>query len=359
MDHNAYQKLAKVLDTLPNGFPSTKSGVEIKLLKKIYTPDEADLFCDLKLHLETADQIAKRTQRPIKGLEEQLISLWQKGGIWGQEAGGVKSFKMVPFIIGIYEFQLKRLDREFCELLDAYQMDLGINLVGFAPSLMQVIPIEKNIMYDQKALPYQLASKIIENGKSFMVNECICRKKQKIMDKPCQKPNEVCLAISDEEGALENQPMGGRILTKSETLDVLKKAEEAGLVHLTTNVQKGHWFICNCCGCCCAMLQTVRMGIPNVVNSHYYAQINPDLCTACGSCMENRCQVKAIKEKDGVYYVRKERCIGCGVCISACPTEAITLAHKPENEYVHPPMDEMAWFDERAKNRGVDISLFK
>jgi len=359
MNDAAYQKLAKVLDTLPTGFPATQNGVEIKLLKKIFTPDEADLFCDLKLHLETADQISKRTNRPIGVLEEQLMIMWQKGEIWGQEINGLRFFKMAPFVIGIYEFQLKRLDREFCELFEEYVMHLGPHLVGFGPALMQVVPIEENISSNQKALPYQQASRIIENGKSFMVNECICKKGKRMMGQPCRKPLEVCLAISEDEGTFENHPWGGHVLTKAETFEVLKTAEDAGLVHLTTNVQKGHWFICNCCGCCCPMLQAVNMGIPNVLNSHYYAQIDPDLCTACGTCLEERCQVKAIKAGEDTYSVLAERCIGCGLCVSTCPTDAIKLVRKNENELTLPPMNEAEWFDMRAQSRGVDISLFK
>jgi electron transport complex protein RnfB len=102
MSTEAYHKLAKVLDTLPNGFPSTAHGIEIKLLKKIFDPQDAELFCDLKLTFETADQIAKRTGRPLEGLEDRLTSMWQRGQIFGVNLGGIKIFKMVPWAFGIY-----------------------------------------------------------------------------------------------------------------------------------------------------------------------------------------------------------------------------------------------------------------
>lgn len=75
MSEDVYRKLAKVLDTLPNGFPATKSGVEIRLLNKIFTTEEADLFCDLRLSFENPQQIAERTGRPLAGLEERLVSV--------------------------------------------------------------------------------------------------------------------------------------------------------------------------------------------------------------------------------------------------------------------------------------------
>jgi hypothetical protein len=102
MSDEIYHKLAKVLDTLPSGFPATESGIEIKILKKIFTPEEADLFCDLRLTSEDAEQIAKRTGRSIEGLEEMLISMWKRGEIWADESDGVKRFKMMPWIIGIW-----------------------------------------------------------------------------------------------------------------------------------------------------------------------------------------------------------------------------------------------------------------
>ena len=79
MSEEMYLKLAKVLDTLPNGFPATESGVEIKLLKRIFRQDDTELFCDLKLHFETSQQISERTGRPLEGLEDQLIEMWQRG----------------------------------------------------------------------------------------------------------------------------------------------------------------------------------------------------------------------------------------------------------------------------------------
>jgi H+/Na+-translocating ferredoxin:NAD+ oxidoreductase subunit B len=154
----------------------------------------------------------------------------------------------------------------------------------------------------------------------------------------------------------------GRAISKEDAYGVLKKAEDAGLVHLTWNLESGQYFICNCCGCCCGVLRSINdLGIPasRVVNAHYYAEIDPDLCQACGTCADERCQVKAVEAGEDAYQVIKERCIGCGLCIDTCPAEAIKLVRKQPEELVPPPKNEMAWFDERARARGVDISPFK
>jgi len=359
MSHEMYQKLAKVLDTLPNGFPSTDSGIEIKILEKIFTSEEADLFCDLRLSFETAEQIANRTRRPIEGLEDKLISMWKQGEIEKTKLGYIKKFRMIPWILGIYEFQINRMDKEFAQMCEEYSMHWGAQFVSFGPQLMQVIPIEKEIPIEQEALTYQQVSNHIENTKSFMVNECICKKKQGLLDDPCDKPIEVCMGMNSEPGYFENHPWGGRVISKEEAYKVLREAEEAGLVHMTSNLESGHGYICNCCGCCCGLLRAAKMGIPNVVNSHYYAQINPDICDACGTCAEERCQVNAIEESEETYKIIKEKCIGCGLCVSSCPTEAIQLFHKQPDELVYPLKDEEAWFDERARQRGVDYYAYR
>jgi len=362
MNDEVYRKLAKVLDTLPNGFPATESGLEIKLLKKIFTPEQADLFCDLRLTFETAEQIAERTGRPLEGLEEILTTMWERGGVFGVNFGGVKMFKMVPWAFGIYEFQLPHMDRELAEMCEEYMKVFGQEFFENTPQLMQVIPIEKEIQATHEALTYEKVSSVIENGQSFMVNECICKKEQGLLDNPCEKPLEVCLAIAPVPGVFDNNPLGGRAISKEEAYEVLRKSEEAGLVHLTWNVESGHFFICNCCGCCCGVLRGINdLGIAasTVVNSYYYAEIDPDECVACGTCADERCQVNAIEEGEEAYRVIREKCIGCGLCVTTCPSEAIRLVRKPPEELVSPPKDEDAWFEERGRQRGVDFSGYK
>jgi ferredoxin len=253
------------------------------------------------------------------------------------------------------------MNRELAEMCEEYQATWGRKFAETRMPFMQVIPIEKEIPIKQEALTYEKVSFIIENGKSFLLNECICKKEKGLVGHPCKKPLEVCLAIAPLPGIFDKSPTG-RIISKSEAYEVLRKSEEAALVHMTSNFQSGHFFICNCCGCCCGPLQGInKFGISASasVNSHYYAQIDPDQCVACGICARDRCQVKAIREVDGGYQVEKERCIGCGLCLTTCPSGAMKLIRKQAEDLVPPPKDEMAWYEERGRQRGVDFTRYK
>jgi NAD-dependent dihydropyrimidine dehydrogenase PreA subunit len=361
MIEEKYHKLAKVLDTLPNRFPATESGVEIKLLKKIFRPEDIELFCDLRLTFETAEQISERTGRPLEGLADHLLEMRQRGQIFSIDIGGIYVFKMLPWLFGIYEFQLPHLDREMAEMCEEYMKVFSNQFFRTKPQLMQVVPVEKEIHAKQQTLHYEQVSNIIENSQSFAVFDCICKKEKRLLDKGCDKPLEICTAYAPIPGVFDEAPHY-RSMSKDEAYAVLDKAEEAALVHLTWNMESGHFFICNCCGCCCHVLTSINdLGInaSDVINSNYYAEIDSDSCIACNTCVDERCQVEAIKEGNESNQIIREKCIGCGLCISTCPTESITLIRKDTEAIVVPPKDEMEWFDKRANEIGIDISKYK
>jgi len=358
---DVYTRLARVLDTLPNGFPAAVDGIELKLLEKIFTPEEAEIFCDMRLTFETAAQVAERTGRPLPSLEGKLLTMARHGQLFAIQLGGTWYFKMLPWVFGIFEFQLHRIDKEIAELTEQYAPTFGKRFFAGKPQLMQVLPVEETISSAHRALPYELVSALIEKSQSFLVNECICKKEHALLGKPCDRPLEVCLALAPVPGVFDSSPTG-RVITREEAYRLLKQTEEAGLVHLTNNIQNGQLFICNCCKCCCGPLRAINeLGIAawDVINSHYYAYIDPDACTACGLCAESRCQVGAIVEDQHAYHAIPEKCIGCGLCIGTCPAGAVSLVHKSPDQIETPPFTENDWFDERGKRRGVDFSQYR
>jgi len=361
MDDAGYRKLANVLDTLPNGFPATDSGVEIKLLKKIFLPDQADLFCRLRLTFETVSQIAERTGLPLEGLKERLMEMARAGQLFTVKLGPDRFFKLLPWVFGIYEFQNYRMDRELAELCAEYAPAFQRQFFSGMPQLMRVLPLEDRIPEGENPLPYERISMMLENGQSFLVNDCVCKREQTLLGHPCDRPLEVCLAVAPIPGVFDNSPVG-RVVSRQEAYDLLKKTEALGLVHMTSNVQYGGFYICNCCKCCCGVLKAINdLGLPagRVVNCHYVAEIDPENCANCGICAQERCQVGAIEAGDAAYRIIPERCIGCGLCTSTCPTEAIRLHHKPAEARTEPPLTEDQWFELRGKMRGVDFSVYK
>lgn len=225
---------------------------------------------------------------------------------------------------------------------------------------MQVIPVEKEIPDKQQALSYEQVSTIIENSQSFAVFDCICKKEKRLLDNGCDKPLEICTGYAPIPGVFDDSDHQ-RAISKSEAYAVLDKAEKAGLVHMTWNIENGHIFICNCCGCCCGVLRSInKLGIDAslVINSYYVAEVDPDECVACGTCRDERCQVNAIEVDEDAYWVVPEKCIGCGLCVTTCPSGAMSLVRKPSEEIVSPPENEMDWYNKRANERGVDISKF-
>jgi len=269
---------------------------------------------------------------------------------------GIRVYKMIPWIVGIYEFQVARMDREFAEMCDTYETFFKKQFLSHTPKLMQVVPIEKHISARQQALPYQQVSAIIDSAKSFAVNECICNKSKRLLGEGCDKPKEICMGLSRVPGVFTNHPWG-RPISRKEAYDILRLAEEQGLVHLTSNVQTDHMFICNCCSCCCPVLDTLKsMATSEHVNASFFAEIDPDVCSGCGICADERCQIHAIDMENQTYRMLRHRCIGCGLCVSTCPEDAIRLVQKLPDALEVQPVTQDEWMAALGKARGVDFS---
>ena len=335
MSQTVYKKLARKLDSIPNGFPQTESGIELKLLAKIYTPEEAALASEMQLVPESAEQIARRTGRdPAKttALLEEMVRKGQIRAIW---EGEQQNFGLIPFVVGVYEEQLGRLDEEFVRLFEEYTLQAAFGwaeLLNTLPSIHKVIPVEKSIPVEVQVFPYEQASEWLNKAKSFGVRRCICRVNRGLLGEPCKYPVEVCMVFAPVEGAFDDDP-DTRVLTKEEALRILRETEEAGLIHSSSNVREGHFYICNCCTCCCGLMRGIaQLGIENsVAKSDFYATVDPEMCTGCETCVE-RCQFGAPSLVDDISHVDQKRCVGCGLCVMTCPSEAMTLARKPEDQ---------------------------
>jgi H+/Na+-translocating ferredoxin:NAD+ oxidoreductase subunit B len=347
---DVYTRLREFMDKMPVGFPETPTGVEIKILKKLYTPEEAELTMQLKNEPEEVPAIAKRIGMDEKTMAAKLEDMAQKGLIYRVRAGDKRLYQAFQFIVGVYEFQLKHLDREFCELFEEYLPYIGMNIASVQTQQLRVVPVESAVGTGKGVARYNQVRELVKQQKVLCVQECICRKEQELLGHPCDKPKEICLNFGDlARFTIDNH--AGRQIDVEECVRLLDKAEEAGLVLQPSNTEELQW-ICCCCSCCCPGLKIAK-STPrpqDLIRSYYQARIDPDECTACGDCIE-RCPMDAIREGDNVSEVIEGRCIGCGLCVSVCPVEAISLVPKPGMEA--PPRDVSEMLNRIAAERGV------
>ncbi len=110
---DVFKKLAVRLHELPNGYPATESGVELKILRKIFEPDEAAMALNLMPIPETAEAMAQRLGKPLEDLQATLDIMAEKGQIGSFKMFGNQVYTLVPFVVGIYEFQLNRMDKNW------------------------------------------------------------------------------------------------------------------------------------------------------------------------------------------------------------------------------------------------------
>jgi NAD-dependent dihydropyrimidine dehydrogenase PreA subunit len=345
-----YERLATALNKLPNSFPRTKSNIEITLLKKIFLPEEANLAGQLTGTSEPVGVIAKRIGLTEAETANRLKTMRERGLVWAGPGEGM--FRLAPFVVGIYEAQLERMDHGLAHLFEEYLDQGGIEIMRPQPAIHRVIPAQ-SATKTEWILPYDKLRELLISCNTFRVRDCICRKQQDLVGtRKCKFPLHVELIFYT--GTVSSSPPAAPFVTKEEALAVLDKTEEIGLVHTVSNVAEGVYYVCNCCGCCCGILRGItEFGIEkSVAAANYYSVIDPDKCQGCGTCVE-RCQVHAVSLREQIAVVDRAKCIGCGLCVTGCPNNVARLERKAEEEIVHPPTNFAAWEHERLVNRGL------
>ncbi len=351
-----YRKLARRLDSVPNGFPATESGVELRLLAKLFTPEEAALAAELRLLYEPAEAIAARVGMDPQEVYPTLKGMARKGLIRARRGESGLVFALLPFVVGIYEEQLRRMDAELAALTEEYFREIrGRTILDASPPIHRVVPVQEAIPTDLEVFPYEQAAAIVGSARSWGVRDCICRTQQRLIGKGCDAPVDVCLIMAPVEHAFDHDDLT-RPITREEALQVLKRAEEAGLVHTTGNFRDRHYYICNCCPCCCAVLRGLtEFAVPTAVaHSGFRSRVDAEACLGCGVCTE-RCPFGALSVPEDVAVVDVARCLGCGVCVPTCPAGAIHLERRPPEEVPVVPTSIQEWMMLRAQARGLRI----
>ena len=350
MPEEIYQKLAKHLDNLPGGFPSTDTGVEFRILKRLFTPEEAEFALYLALIPEESKVVARRAKISTQEASLRLETMAQKGLIYRIDYRGAQpKYMACQYAIGIWEFHVNDLDEGLAKDMGEY-MPVLFDQAWKKPQL-RTIPVNKSLSSQLKVMTYENAEEMVRHVNKYVVAPCICRREGSLLGKGCDKPLETCLVFdSGAEYYLKNDL--GREIDQQEVLDILKIAEQAGLVLQPSNA-KEIVNICCCCGDCCGVLRNLkRYPKPaSLASTPFFAVVNTETCEGCGVC-KDRCQMEAVQLVDEKASVDMDRCIGCGLCVSNCPTNSMTLTRKPEYDQPDIPSDLTRTYLELGRARG-------
>ena len=279
---------------------------EYRILEPIVDDDMCAVMMRMRLETNlTAEQIAKKAKKSLEFTQKQLDKLVETGVIRTREANGNLCYYYPIWVPGIMEGILS--NKEQCEkypdLAKCFEEYTRLRVGMLAPvmgngvNFMRVMPVMSAIENNSHAASYDELSTIIENAKAISVGPCSCRRSRRLMGEGCGHLEEdMCIYVNDN--AISFSKNGShRLITKEEAYEILKRAEDNGLVH---EINQAPGFedataICNCCGCSCYALRITELfRAPEGVRSNFIAKVNKDNCVACGQCVEN-CQTNAVR----------------------------------------------------------------
>lgn len=335
--NDIYERLRDRLQSMATGYPATTSGVEIKILRQLFCEEDAVLFLKMETRPETAREIAVRLGADCADTAARLEGMACRGLIYRVRQDEAVRYFQVPFIVGIYEFQLNNVSMPLLKDFSQYYLSaLGATLHGQKTPHMRSIPINAEIVADRPIAPYDDAVAIIKGKSRISVADCFCRKASGMFGKACSHPLEACLQFDAFADYYVENGLA-RTISTDEALAILKQCDAQGLVVHILNSQNVEGMCC-CCSCCCSVLISLKLfpAPARAVKSNYVCLFDESLCTLCGICA-NRCTVGAFKEKDQKIEFHADRCIGCGLCVTACPHGAVKLERKPRERLYVPP----------------------
>jgi ferredoxin len=341
-----YRQLQKHFDRAPVGYPPTKSGVELSLLKHFFTEEEARVALNLSLMPETAEKIHKRFKKEeisTEALTAHLNNMTKKGSIMGRRKSSKDPemvYGRVPLAIGMFEYQVDRVTRGLAEDFFAYEEEaFADEFIATDTKQIRTIPVNVKIDPEFHVGNYDSLREIVNKSNGpFSVMNCICRQAKDKMGTPCKQTEvrEACLTIGNAAKYMIDRGVG-REIKREEVMKMMTRAKKEGMVMQPENNQNPS-FICFCCGCCCGVLTGAKKyeKPAEFLHSNFYAEILSEKCDACEDC-QDICQMEALNRLNGYMIVNKDRCIGCGLCIPVCKSKAISLMKK-DKEFT-PPKD--------------------
>ncbi len=338
MANAIYDKLAAALNARTTAIPAIPCEEYYAFVEFLFTPEEAAIACAMPIDYATVEEIAASLgEKDLKKLAAQLETMGDKGTIHIKEKNGVKIYEGLPFVPGLIEFQLMRgivdeRHKKIAFLLRDYSKAIKREMMSGTPPILQKAVAGKQIKVDREiphvttVVPYKEVKELINSAEYIAAGTCVCRHQGNLIGKPSSEPMNVCMVVGESAEFAVERGFTKR-LTREEALKRLDEAEEAGLVHNYAN-SPDHFtnLLCNCCGCHCWIIKGAKNSpFPSqMVSARYLVQIDQDNCTTCEACV-SRCWMQALKVEDGKLTRDEVRCIGCGLCMWVCPTEALSL----------------------------------
>ncbi|HOO73786.1 MAG TPA: FAD-dependent oxidoreductase [Tepiditoga sp.] len=318
----------KVLD-LANKISRTKRGArdeikpeypEYKILEPVITEEMAEVALCLELRKpQSAEEISKLCGKSVEKTSELLWEIAMAGVAFVNKIDGVDKYWHDIWVPGHMEMMVNNKENvrkfpQIAEAFDAYGKRKGPAAAGIFPvgaGPMRVIPIEQSIQAETRRASYEEVSKYLNENTIFSVSDCSCRTSREAMGEGCGHLKEDMCIQMGHAAEYYIRTGRGREITKDEAFEIIKRAEENGLMHSIPNTDgpgKTH-AICNCCGCGCFSMRIANMFVnPDMVRSNYVSKVDKDKCVACGECVENcpsnalrlgqkLCEIKPTKEK--------------------------------------------------------------
>ncbi len=335
MPDHKYEELRAAIQMRGGSMPAIKSPEFFALIDFLFSPEEANLAVAMPLMPSSAEDIAIKTNRDAAGVRSHLETMADKGLVYTFDKNGVRFYSLLPLLPGIFEMQflsgdvseravkMAHLFEDYFQALDRYSATTAQTPIPFP--VARVVSVEKEIEASYVIHPYDKVSEYIEKAEYIAVGTCYCRHHGELLGRPCTKPKDVCMGFGPDARFMAERKFG-RLVSKDEARAILRRAEEAGLVHCSSNMSKYVQFVCNCCSCHCGILQSMKKfnmkGSAAV--SGFITSFDDDSCIACGDCVE-RCPMEALKMENGSLFFDESRCIGCGLCTSTCATGSLKL----------------------------------
>ncbi len=393
---DVYERLADAMDAQPAGFTRTPNKLEIKLLRLVFTPEEALVASTMSRKLETAAEIAERVGLPedevtvllesmvprrmvrldTQALESGVKGLGKVEAKPGQapKAESVKTYRLNPFLVGWYESYLqdtKPAAPEFARIYEQYVIEGGGEKIYCPrPGPQGVIPYRGSLKQEWlEREPHNDIDAHFQRHDRFLVIDCVC-KKEKVAahGHSCRLPNKRCGFV----GMPPVVPFSENVIGREEAIKLWNELDAMGTMVVEgfygfTMGAEAPQFVggCHCCGCCCTILNAARLYAmrpgsgfsalrtaplgETIQRSNYRVVKNTETCSSCLECVR-RCQFYAHtfdKATDDQPVYHRDKCVGCGACGMGCPTQSLHLEPVSEEEWFHVPSSFQEWEDRR------------